>query len=300
MKPSLARTSRSGQRIDGGGSMDICADLPTVTATDVCPAGALWEYQMTLHSPGVHHAPPAPVPHGVADSGGANADGGAKADGGTKVDGGADAARAAICELCRLFWRLGWASGTGGGIAVRDGERIFMAPSGVEKEKLAPSDIFELDRSGAVVTPPGDGKRLTACAPLFMAAFKHRDAGAVLHSHSLNVVLASALVPSGQPLRLTRLEMMKGLEGVGYFDVHEVPVVDNTALEHELEARMEAAVLAFPKANAVIVRNHGVYIWGRDTSHAKTQAECLDYLCAAVVRMHGAGIDHLTHDHSQP
>ena len=133
-----------------------------------------------------------------------------------------------------------------------------------------------------------------------MAAFRHRDAGAVLHSHSLDVVMASALVPPGEPLRLTRLEMMKGLEGVGYFDVHEIPVIDNTALEHELEERLDAAVQAWPKANAVLVRNHGVYIWGRDPVHAKTQAECLDYLCRAVVRMHAADINHLRHYRSAP
>ncbi len=209
-------------------------------------------------------------------------------------------ARETICELCRLFYGFGWASGTGGGIAVREGDVLFMAPSGVEKEKLQPADIFELDLAGAVTAPPVAGGKLTACAPLFMAAFTHRDAGAVLHSHSVNVVLAAALVPPGEPLRLTRLEMMKGLEGVGYFDTHEIPVVDNTALEHELAERMERAVLDWPKANAVIVRNHGVYIWGRDASHAKTQAECLDWLCDATVKLHSAGISHLTHDRSQP
>ena len=208
-------------------------------------------------------------------------------------------ARERICELCRLFWQLGWASGTGGGISLRVGDTIFMAPSGVEKERLQPSDIFELDRRGHVIKS-SPGHKLTACAPLFQAAYDHRDAGAVLHSHSLDVVLASMLVPPGEPLRLTRLEMMKGLEGVGYFDVHEIPVIDNTALEHELKDRVERAVLAFPKANAVIVRNHGVYVWGKDSVHAKTQAECLDYLCRAVVRMHAAGIDHLKHDVSTP
>ena len=208
-------------------------------------------------------------------------------------------ARERICELCRLFWQLGWASGTGGGISLRVGDTIFMAPSGVEKERLQPSDIFELDRRGHVIKS-SPGHKLTACAPLFQAAYDHRDAGAVLHSHSLDVVLASMLVPPGEPLRLTRLEMMKGLQGVGYFDVHEIPVIDNTALEHELKDRVEQAVLAFPKANAVIVRNHGVYVWGKDSVQAKTQAECLDYLCRAVVRMHAAGISHLTNDRSTP
>ncbi len=208
-------------------------------------------------------------------------------------------ARERICELCRLFWQLGWASGTGGGISLRIGDTIYMAPSGVEKERLQPADIFELDRHGRI-KKAAPGQRLTACAPLFQAAYDHRDAGAVLHSHSLDVVLASMLVPPGEPLRLTRLEMMKGLEGVGYFDVHEIPVIENTALEHELKDRVEQAIIDYPKSNAVIVRNHGIYVWGRDAGHAKAQAECLDYLCRAVVRMHAAGIDHLKYDRSAP
>ena len=210
------------------------------------------------------------------------------------------AIRAQICGMCRDFYRLGWVSGTGGGIAIRDGERIYMAPSGVEKEKIEPADMFVLDRNGEVLSKPGRELKLTACKTLFMAAFKHREAGAVIHSHSLDVVLASALVPPGEALTLTRLEMMKGLQGVGYFDVHALPVIDNTAHEHELLARLETAILRYPQASAVIVRNHGVYVWGKTASHAKTQAECLDYLCRAKVRMHAAGIDHLANDRSQP
>lgn len=208
--------------------------------------------------------------------------------------------RQQVCDLCRLFWQLGWASGTGGGVALRHGERLYMAPSGVEKERLQPEDIFELSLEGEVIEAPATAGRLTACAPLFMAAFRHRQAGAVLHSHSLEVVLAAALVPPGEPLRLTRLEMVKGLQGGGYFDSYEIPVIDNTAHEHQLKDRVEQAVLAHPAANAVIVRNHGVYLWGRDASHAKTQAECLDWLCRATVRMHQAGIDHTLFDRSTP
>mgnify|MGYP002633040590 CR=1 FL=1 len=208
--------------------------------------------------------------------------------------------RQQVCDLCRLAWQLGWASGTGGGVALRHGDRLYMAPSGVEKERLQPADIFVLDLQGQVVETPTGGGRLTACAPLFMAAFRHRQAGAVLHSHSLEVVLAAALVPPGEPLRLTRLEMVKGLQGGGYFDDYEIPIIDNTAHEHQLQERVERAVLDHPRANAVIVRNHGVYLWGRDISHAKTQAECLDWLCKATVRMHQAGIDHTQFDRSVP
>ena len=48
-------------------------------------------------------------------------------------------------ELCQQFYTQGWVSGTGGGISIRDGERVFMAPSGVQKERLREEDLFLLD-----------------------------------------------------------------------------------------------------------------------------------------------------------
>lgn len=205
-----------------------------------------------------------------------------------------------LCTLCRHFYTLGWVSGTGGGIAIRHEKGILMAPSGVEKERIQPDEIFLVDEQGVVIESPQRPAKLTECAPLFLAAFKYRNAGACMHSHSLNIVMAAALVPSGEPLVFHRMEMMKGLEGVGYFDQHEIPVIHNTARECELTDRLEQAILDYPNSNAVIVRNHGVYIWGRDARHTKTQTECLDYLCEAKVRFHTAGTDHLLYDNSQP
>ena len=40
----------------------------------------------------------------------------------------------------------------------------------------------------------------------------------------------------------------------------------------------------------MLVRRHGVYVWGRDWVHAKTQAECYDYLFEAALRMHALGV----------
>ena len=41
----------------------------------------------------------------------------------------------------------------------------------------------------------------------------------------------------------------------------------------------------------MLVRRHGVYVWGKDWVQAKTQAECYDYLFEAALRMHALGID---------
>jgi methylthioribulose 1-phosphate dehydratase/enolase-phosphatase E1 len=105
-----------------------------------------------------------------------------------------------------------------------------------------------------------------------------------------------------------------------------VPIVENTARECELTDRMRAAIQAYPRANAVLVRRHGepppqnntlpgilvrgapcrvtvvprhsrvvapagVYVWGKDWIAAKTQAECYHYLFEAAVKMAQLGID---------
>ncbi len=196
-----------------------------------------------------------------------------------------------VVELCQLFYQHGWVSGTGGGLCIRQNGRVHLAPSGVQKERMTEADLFELDEEGNVITAPADERlRQSACKPLFYNAFRLRNAGAVMHSHSLNAVLATLISP-GEVFRCTHLEMMKGIRGVGYHDVLEVPIIDNTAHERDLEQAMAEAIEAFPHSDAVLVRRHGVYVWGRDWVQAKTQAECYDYLFGAAVRMHQLGLD---------
>jgi methylthioribulose-1-phosphate dehydratase len=197
--------------------------------------------------------------------------------------------RALIVELCRQFYGMGWVSGTGGGISIREDDRVYMAPSGVQKERLAPEDLFVLDAEGNVLERPAASAKVSACAPLFFNAFRLRNAGAVLHSHSVNAMLVTLLFE--RELRMTHLEMMKGITGVGYHDELRVPIIENRAHEHELADAMAAAIEAYPDTHAVLVRRHGVYVWGEDWVRAKTHAECYDYLFEAAVRMRQLGFD---------
>lgn len=205
---------------------------------------------------------------------------------------------ALICELCRQFYDLGWVSGTGGGISIRGEAGVFMAPSGVQKERIAPQDVFVLDASDlstcAVLKPPANPElKVSECQPLFFNAFRMRDAGAVLHSHSVWAVLAARLFsPRGQPgtFECQGLEMQKGLRGKGCFDTVRIPIIANTPREAQLTESMAEAIEAHPDVDAVIVAGHGVYVWGESWVKAKTQAECLDYLFRATVELHRLGL----------
>lgn len=64
-----------------------------------------------------------------------------------------------ICELCRKFYTFGWVTGTGGGVSIRNGQHIYVAPSGVQKELMQPTDMFVLDyESRAYLRRPPVGK----------------------------------------------------------------------------------------------------------------------------------------------
>jgi len=207
-----------------------------------------------------------------------------------------DAPQRVITELMRLYYSQGWVSGTGGGISIRTKGNIYIAPSGVHKERLQEDDIYVIDENNPeiiIYNPNEFGKnyKISACHPLFCLAYKYGNAGAVIHSHSMHAYAATLLFEGKDEFRITHCEMIKGIKGMGYYDTLVVPIIENTALEHELADSMEAALKKYPNTFAVLVRRHGVYIWGKDWVECKTHAECYHYLFEAALKMKQLGID---------
>lgn len=87
----------------------------------------------------------------------------------------------------------------------------------------------------------------------------------------MEALLATLLDPGADAFRVSHLEMIKGLAGHGYADELVIPIVENTARECQLTASLRAAMAAHPSAPAVLVRRHGVYVWGATWQAAKTQ-----------------------------
>lgn len=204
--------------------------------------------------------------------------------------------RELVVELCASFYQLGWVTGTGGSISIRHGDRIFMAPSGVQKERMQPQDIFVLDTSGReIYSPlpiPGKSRlKLSQCAPLFQHAFNLRGAGACIHTHDMNAVMCTLAAGDATEFVITHQEMIKGITGHGFLDSCVVPIIENTPHECDLADSLGEAMRRYPKSNAVLVRRHGVYVWGATWEAAKTQAECYHYLFEVAVRMRGIGLD---------
>lgn len=211
--------------------------------------------------------------------------------------------------------RLVETKGTGGGLSIRQAGRIYCAPSGVQKERIRPEDMFVLNEDGEIIERPSDSRlKCSECLALFMVAFKLRNAGCCIHSHSINANLVTALysrenlhlqrsyqsrlsnngkkeLSDGPPIgkqsfefKISKQEMIKGIargssnDMLQYNETLVVPIIDNVLHERDLAGAMYEAVRSYPLANAVLVRNHGVYVWGKTWNQAKSMAECYDYL----------------------
>jgi ribulose-5-phosphate 4-epimerase/fuculose-1-phosphate aldolase len=123
------------------------------------------------------------------------------------------------------------------------------------------------------------------CTPLFLAAFTKRRAGCCIHTHSHWAVLVTLLLERQGPgkdreFRINNIEQIKGFGrgfeksgNLGYHDTLVIPVIENTAHEEDLTEFLEEAMDKYPDTYAVLVRRHGVYVWGENVHKAKTQCE---------------------------
>lgn len=193
-----------------------------------------------------------------------------------------------LCELLRVFYDKGWVSGTGGGICGPTGDgAMFLAPTGVHKERVRPADFFVVSPADCSVLrePETPGLRPSECNPIFSAAWRARDARSVMHSHALSSVLAADLAGDQDHVAISQLEMLKGIRGVTNRDRHFVPVIRNTPREAGLTAQVEKALAdeRFERSYCILVADHGAYIWGSDVWECKRHAEVYHFLFEAVV-----------------
>ena len=168
-------------------------------------------------------------------------------------------------------------TGTGGGTSIRDGPHVYIAPSGVQKELIQPSDIFVLSYPTPKY-PPSARKYIrkpralkpSACTPLFLAAFD-QGASCSIHTHSQWAVLVTLLVEKmhGKDacFEISHMEQIKGIpKGRGkegnleFHDTLRVPIIENTPFEEDLTETLEAAMEEHPDTYAVLVRRHGMWV----------------------------------------
>jgi methylthioribulose-1-phosphate dehydratase len=193
----------------------------------------------------------------------------------------------------------GWASGTGGNFSVvaqHNPLRLLMAPSGVDKGNVQPTNLIAVDQSGKVVNGTGKASAETL---LHLEIVKSAGAGSVLHTHSVFNTVLSEYYGSNcgeSAIALSNYEMLKGLEGITTHDttVHLLILPNDQDLKALSQAFRElwqgksdlGSDLGSDVAIApgILIAGHGLYTWGKDLFTARRHLEILEFLMEVTYR----------------
>ncbi|PYS13532.1 MAG: methylthioribulose 1-phosphate dehydratase [Acidobacteria bacterium] len=191
-----------------------------------------------------------------------------------------------LVNLARDFYRRGWALGTSGNfstVVAREPLRLAITASSVDKGRLTPGQILEVDGGGrALNSTPGKPSAETL---LHIAIVETRGAGAVLHTHSVwSTVLSDYHAGSGG-FFIEGYEMLKGLDGVSTHEHREwLPILENSQDMEELAAETKRMLGHNPNVHGFLIRRHGMYTWGKDLAEAGRHVEILEFLLESVGR----------------
>jgi len=189
---------------------------------------------------------------------------------------------AKLAATAKSLHASGWLSGTSGNLSAVVQTKpllLAMSPSGVDKGELTAEQVLLVDEGARVIN---GGRKPSDEALLHLEIVKQRQAGAVLHTHSIWNTILSDMFADEHGVAIEGYEMLKGLEGVRTHEHREwLPIIGNSQDMRELAATIRAVLVEHPNAHGLLLKKHGLYSWGKDLREAKRHIEILEFLLEA-------------------
>jgi methylthioribulose-1-phosphate dehydratase len=199
-----------------------------------------------------------------------------------------EAAAEQLCATARWCAARGWVPATSGNFSVREGGRVLVTASGLDKGALTRAGLLEIDATSGVVA--GEGKP-SAETVLHLILYRKRPrAKAILHVHTIWNTLLSARFEAGGRVTLEGYELEKAFAGVGSHEsIVQVPVLRNSQDYGWLAEQLERRLGEYPDAPGVLLSRHGLYTWGDSVSDARRHLEALEFLFEVEERRRAGG-----------
>ena len=186
-----------------------------------------------------------------------------------------------IVETVQKEYRLGMVNMFEGNVSARVGDRVFVTPSQVSKEKTTVDMLIEMTVDGEIIHCP-EGYRPTTETRMHLEVYRLRpDVKAVIHNHS---PYATAFSMLNEPLESKALTEMNITFGV-------IPCVPyGPPGTEEICAGFKDLI---SNRYAMLLANHGLIVFGPNMEMAFSFAEAAEKLAQtiAIARMIGRPAD---------
>src|SRR6266436_6598455 len=186
------------------------------------------------------------------------------------------ALREELVKACKVLYAAKVAGdGLGGHLSTRlDDERILIKPRAVSWWGLTPEDLIIIDFSGKRIDRPADERSAVREWPIHAQIYRARpDVGCVLHVHPAASTLMATLNIEVEPLD----------QDCAAF-VGKLPVLDNGAVSISTPELGDAVARALGKIGALLLKNHGSIVTGRDIAGVCVTAHRLEKVAETMLR----------------
>lgn len=180
------------------------------------------------------------------------------------------------------LYQKGWCPATGGNFSARLSDSTFLiTASGRDKGQLQETDFLVCNLQSQVL---GSDQKPSAETPVHCYLYAKHNAGAVLHTHSVNATVFSQLIKKNA-WPICGYEMQKSIQG---FHSHEQTLLlPNFANNQDIDALVSVIDLYQqnqPLPFGFLVEGHGIYAWGDDLFSARRHLEGLEFLIACELQ----------------
>jgi methylthioribulose-1-phosphate dehydratase len=191
-----------------------------------------------------------------------------------------------LASVAKSFQARGWLLGTSGNLSAvvqREPLRLAMSPSGVDKGELTAQQLLTIDENARVISEPPE--KPSDESLLHIRIVKERNAGAVLHTHSVWNTMLSDHYAHQNGINITGYEMLKGLQGVRTHEHSEwLPIIPNSQDMPALANTVGDTLNNHTAIHGFLLERHGLYSWGDNLGQAKRHIEILEFLLETLGR----------------
>lgn len=187
-----------------------------------------------------------------------------------------------LAEVKRELAARDWFPGTSGNLSIKvDDESFLVTASGKDKRRETDEDFLLVDLQGGAIE--GFAGKPSAETLLHVEVYGKTNAGCSLHVHTIDNNVISELYGEAGEVSFSGQEIIKAF---GIWEENAsitVPIIPNYADIPTLAKEFGRYVSQ--EAGAVLIRNHGITVWGRDAFEAKKFLEAYEFLFSWHIKL---------------
>lgn len=189
-----------------------------------------------------------------------------------------------LATLVRVMNSLGHNPATSGNYSLRSKtspDIALVSESGIDKSKFTEDNFLSVYYNERKLHPDyiNSGRKSSDETDIHLTIYQITKANCVLHSHMLDALLFADLFKGLPYATIEGLELLKGFKGITTHDLKiNIPCFDNTQDIATLAEEIKPSILAQKNNYGLLLRGHGVYVWGDSVEEAKRHLEVFEYI----------------------